>query len=64
MQSNDNNLIKCPDCDFIYDARESRCVCPECELQVRITSRAELDYLKAEWADFYEQCEKLKGNRV
>ena len=57
----EQNLIKCPDCEFIYDAKEARCVCPECTFAVRITSGAVLDFYTADWADFYQQCEELKG---
>ena len=57
----EQTLIKCPDCEFIYDAKEANCACPECTFKVRITSKAELDFYTADWADFYQQCEELKG---
>lgn len=59
--SMEQTLIKCPECDFIYATTEKPFACPECGYKTRITSKAEFDFYTAEWADFYQQCEELKG---
>jgi DNA-directed RNA polymerase subunit RPC12/RpoP len=54
-------LIKCSECNFIHGTTETPFACPECGYKIRITSKAEFDFYTADWADFYQQSEELKG---
>jgi len=51
-------IIQCPECSYLYDVHCNK-GCPECEHEV--TCEGELEFYAADWEDFYNQCQQLKG---